>query len=106
MEVRTNFWLTIYKCAWILIVVVCIVGAVCLFFPRYACYRDLQQQKLELQTAKLDKETDLKNLQRQQEMFTTDKDFVEMTARKMGMVKTNETIFRVVDTDARQNNQR
>ena len=90
-----NIWVAVYRITWILIAVVCLVAAVCLFLPKYSKYRDLQRQKAEAVEQRHLEEIKIRRLQLQQERFASDPSFVERTARSEGMVKSNETVCKL-----------
>ena len=90
-----NIWVAVYRITWILIAVVCLVAAVCLFLPKYSKYRGLQRQKAEAVEQKRLEEIKIRRLQLQQARFASDPSFVERTARAEGMVKTNETVCKL-----------
>ena len=89
-------WATIYKFTWLLIVVVCMVGVLFLFLPRYAKYRAnkrlIAQYKEDIRTEKAS-EKEYREFQRR---LRDDPAFAEEIARKEGMCMTNESIIRTV----------
>jgi cell division protein FtsB len=92
-----SHWEKIYKSTWILIVVVCVVGLVCLFLPQYAKHRELERKKAAESEAIRQDEKRLHKLRENGDRFSTDPAFVEEIARRDGMARTNEMIFRCVD---------
>ena len=89
-------WATVYKFTWILIVVVCMVGVLFLFIPRYVKYRENKRliaqykQDIRIETAAE------KQYREYQQRFLNDPSFAEEIARKEGMVKTNESVIRSI----------
>ena len=90
-----NYWVLIYRFAWIVLVILCLVGLACIFLPKCEQYRELQQRKVVLQRENEQIEAAVKRLQQKQEMLQTDRAFVERTARELGMAKAGETIFKL-----------
>ena len=90
-------WVGVQKFIAGLIVVVCLIGVALLFVPEYAKYRDRQEKKRRFIEAAANEEAQRKHYLQLQERFTTDPQFVEHTAREVGMVKTNESVFRLTD---------
>ncbi len=91
-------WVVIYRITWILVIVVCLVGLVCLFLPQYAEYRELQQRAPKIREEIRLQEARMRRYQLQQEKFNTDPDYVERIARGVGMARSNETILKLRGT--------
>jgi cell division protein FtsB len=94
-----SYWVTVYRFTWILIVVVCVVGLVCLFLPRYAEYRSLQQRRDDLAEGVRKDVERRKQLLLQQEKFRTDPEYVEQIARDDGMVGPDQSVIKLVTND-------
>ena len=90
-----NYWVLIYRCAWVMLVILCVIGLTCIFLPKCRQYQEWQQKREQLQTETDQIESSIKKLQQQQEQLQTDPAFVERTARELGMAKPGETIFKV-----------
>ena len=90
-----NYWVLIYRCAWVMLVILCVIGLTCIFLPKCRQYQEWQQKKELLQAGTDQLEAAIKKLQQQQEQLQTDPAFVERTARELGMAKPDETIFKV-----------
>ena len=90
-----NYWVLIYRCAWVMLIILCVIGLTCIFLPKCRQYQDWQQKKEQLQAGTSQIEAAIKKLQQQQEQLQTDPAFVERTARELGMAKPDETIFKV-----------
>jgi cell division protein FtsB len=89
-----NFWVVLYRFAWIVVIVSCVIAIVCVFLPKAHNYRDLQKRKMALQESNMRMETRVHQLELNQQRFRNDPDFVERIAREQGMAKPGETIFR------------
>jgi cell division protein FtsB len=89
-----NYWVLIYRFAWFLLVVLCVIGMVCIFLPKCQDYQGLQGKKARLEQETRDVEASIKDLQRQQDRLQRDGAFVERTARELGMAKPGETVFK------------
>jgi len=92
-----NFWLTIYRFSWVLIVILVIAVVIGLFVPKSNPYREMHEKKLAYQEEIRRKEDEIRLLRARQNRFQTDPAYVERTARQIGLVKTNETVFRVTN---------
>ena len=73
---------------------IAIVALICLFLPKVYHFQYLQERRDELRRQNAEKQAMIQDRQQKQEKFRSDPAFVERTAREMGMVKPNETIFK------------
>jgi cell division protein FtsB len=89
-----NYWVLIYRFAWCVLVVLCIVGVICIFLPECQTHQELQDKKARLVEEAGALESSIKELQRKQEKLPADRSFVERTARELGMAKPGETVFK------------
>ncbi len=90
-----NYWVVIYRVAWVMLVILCVIGLTCIFLPKCQQYRELQIRKGKLGQETAQIEAGIKGLQANEERLQTDRGFVERTARELGMVKPGETVYRV-----------
>ena len=95
-----NIWVLLYKFAWIVVVVACVIGVVCVFIPKAHSYRELQKRKVDLEENNARMEARARQLEMNQQRFRSDPDFVERIAREQGRAKPGETIFRFPVTNA------
>jgi cell division protein FtsB len=91
-----NYWVAICRFAWALLAVLCVVGFFCFFVPKYKRIRDLHEQNLQVEEQNRALEERIRTLRINREKFASDPSFVERSAREMGMVKPDETIFKFV----------
>jgi len=91
-----NYWATIYRFAWALLAALCLIGFTCIFVPKYRRARALHEQNLKVEEENRQIEGKIKDLRIRRERFASDPSFVERSAREMGMVKPDETIFKFV----------
>jgi cell division protein FtsB len=89
-----NFWLLVYRFAWIVVVVLLVIGVICIFLPKCHRFQDLQRQKMALAEANARVEAQIRQIEKRQERFRNDPEFVERVAREQGMAKPGETIFK------------
>jgi cell division protein FtsB len=89
-----NYWVTLYRFACALVVLLCAVGLACVFFPKLQALRELHHKKERTEAQNRRVEARIAELRRNQERFHSDPSFVERTARESGMVKPNETVFK------------
>ena len=96
-------WATIYKGAWIVLVVLCCIALTCVFLPRCRQLQCLQEKKAELTKVNRDIEQQTKALKVQQKRFKSDPRFVELVARRSGMVAPNEFIIKTKTNTSNEN---
>jgi cell division protein FtsB len=96
-----NPWVAIYRFGWIALVILGLIGLICVFLPKYSTLRAMRTQKIEKEEETRRLEARIAELRSHQEKFLTDPAFVERTAREMGMVKPNETIFKTTNRNSR-----
>lgn len=85
----------LYKAAWGALMVLLGVGVIWVFLPKCNELRTLQRQRAELQEENRRLRSQICELVVKQDRIMTDAAYLERVAREeMGLVKTNETIFR------------
>jgi cell division protein FtsB len=94
------WWRIIYRVALVLLAMVVPVGIACFFLPKCDRLRVLQSQKTVLEDENQRIEALTRELRAKQERFATDTNFVERTAREVGMAKSNEIVFRFTTPSA------
>lgn len=95
-----NYWLTIYKVAWVILAALFLIGLACIFMPKCNRERELHRKKIELEQQNRDLTERAEDLKIKQERFRSDPDFVERTARDAGMLKPDEVLFLFPETNA------
>ncbi len=95
-----SFWVMLYRLAWIIVVVSCVIAVVCVFVPRAHMHQELQRRKRALEEGNVRLESKIRQLDEKQQRFRTDPEFVERIAREQGMAKPGETIFRFAGTNS------
>lgn len=100
-----NVWKAIYRVSWIILAALILAGVVCIFGPKFSSLRKMQKDKNELKKENQRLETEITMLRTKQERFTSEPDFVERTAKEMGMIRTNEIVFKFEDSEAAKNDQ-
>jgi len=96
-----NRWVMIYRFAWGLLVALFAIGLICVFVPRFHSLQELQRRRKALQEENRETEARIMDLQTKQERFLTDPAFVEHTARRIGMVKSGEAVFKLTNGHSR-----
>ena len=94
-----NFWVVMYRFAWIVVIIACVIAVVCVFLPKAHSYQELQDRKMILADNNAHMEARVRQLEQNQQRFHSDPDFVERIARGQGMAKPGETIFRFPTTN-------
>ena len=84
---KVFFW-----AARVILIGVIVVGA-CFLWPRYQRERSLRNQEAELDQRLAEKRAEIRKLSENQRRFKTDRDFVELIARKNGRVFPGELVF-------------
>lgn len=95
-----NYWTTLYRVAIGLLAVVAVIVLVFLFLPKVDHFRRLQSKRIESRKQNEEKSADVQALILKQDKFRSDPEFVERTARGIGMVKPGETLFRFTNDPA------
>ena len=91
-----NYWVLIYRFAWIVVVVLLVIGMICIFLPKCHSYQELLRKKADLDAENARLELSTRQLEQNQQRMQNDPAFVERVAREQGMAKPGETIFRAV----------
>ena len=94
-----NFWVMLYRFAWIIVVVCCVIAVICVFVPSAHTHQELQKRKRSIEDGNARLESRIRQLDEKQQRFRTDPEFVERIAREQGMAKPGETIFRFATTN-------
>ncbi len=92
-----NIWSTIYKGAWVVLLIVVAATIMRLFTPKWNEFRAVQETKSRLEEEIRLTEELISNYRQKQERFQNDPLFVERMAHEAGLAKDNETIFRFED---------
>ncbi len=93
-------WL--YRTTWVLLAVLVIIGLSLIFMPRIAQYREYRRREGLRAEAVRETEDAIQNLRRQQELFRTDPRYAERIAHDLGMARTNEVLYRIIDSRPRR----
>lgn len=90
-----KFWLTLYRIASIVFIVVVIIAVISAFLPKIRQNQERQRQITVLEEENRRKEEAVKALRKQQDQITADPKYVERLAREeLGKAKAGETIYR------------
>lgn len=93
-----NVWMTIYRSATIIFVLMVIVAVASLFLPKIRQNRERQNKLATLEAENSAKEDMIRQLQSQQDRFLSDLQYVERVAREeLGKAKADETIYRFTE---------
>ncbi len=95
-----NFWVLVYRLAWMVVIASGMVAVVCVFLPKTHNYQTLQNRKEVLVQGNAAMEARIRQFEQNQKRFRSDPEFVERSAREQGMAKPGETIFRFPATNA------
>jgi len=94
-----NFWVLLYRFAWIVVIVSVVIGIVCVFLPKCHSFQELQKRKLTLEESNARLDARVREMEKRQERFRNDSEFVERIAREQGMVKPGETVYKFMTTN-------
>ena len=90
-----KFWLTLYRIASAVFVVVVIIAVISAFLPKIRQNQERQRRITALEEENRRKEDSVKALRKQQDQFSADSKYVEKLAREeLGKAKAGETIYR------------
>ncbi len=95
-----NFWVMVYRLAWMVVIASGVVAVVCIFLPKTHNYKTLQNRKEALEQGNTSMEARIRQFEQNQKRFRSDPEFVERSAREQGMAKPGETIFRFPATNS------
>lgn len=96
-----NYWVTIYKVAWGIVVILVTVALISAFIPKIQRYHESYSKRAEHQEENRHLAAEVKKLRDKQERFSSDPAFVERTARESGMVKPDEIVFKYTNDESR-----
>lgn len=96
-----NYWVTIYRVAWGIVIVTTTILLICAFVPKIQRYHESYNKRADHQDENQRLTEDLKKLRDKQERFTSDPAFVERTAREAGMIKPDEIIYKYTNDNSR-----
>jgi len=95
-----NFWVLVYRFAWLIVVASGVMALVCVFLPKTHSYQTLQKRKVVLEQGNSQIEAKVRQLRQNQKRFQSDPAFVERVAREHGMAMPGETIFKFPATNS------
>ena len=95
-----RYWTTIYRLSCVLFGVLTLLALILIFAPRWNRINTLQQKRETLEQENTRMEEEISGLIISQQRFRTDPEFVEQTARDIGMVKSNEIVFKFVEEES------
>lgn len=98
-----NHWKTVYRFALVILFVLFAVVLACVFLPKSRELQGLQKTKATLEQENRLTEEQIAELRTKRERFESDPAYVERTARKEGMVRPGETVYKFTprrDNDA------
>lgn len=96
-----NHWVRIYRLALLVLVIVATAVAVLVFMPRFNRLDRMRKTRDGMELECRATEAAIAEIQEKQKKFASEPDFVEYTARKQGLVRPDETVFKFTNTDAR-----
>ena len=96
-----NRWIVVYRSAWGALITIGIIGAIFICLPQVRKMQAMQRTKTQYQQANQELTDGIETFKEKQERFSTDPKYVERTARDIGMVKPNETIFTFTNSSPR-----
>lgn len=94
-----NPWNFIGKVAVVIIIILGLTGMLLFFLPKLRESHQLHRTKASLEENNARMETQIRLLESKCKRFNYDKEFVERTARELGMVKPDETVYKFYATN-------
>ena len=95
-----NYWVAIYRFAWLMLAVLLVIGLTCVFVPKCNELRQLQKRKAAIEQENRATDSLTRELRQKQERFKNEPAYVERVAHDMGMVKENEIVFKFTNSNA------
>ncbi len=89
-----RYWRLITKLVWIPIALLGLVAVIAWVLPKCQEYQRLQNSRMALDEENNRLEANIRQLETKRKRFGYDKEFVERTARELGMAKPGETIYK------------
>jgi cell division protein FtsB len=89
-----RYWHMITRLIWIPIALIGVVAVISWGMPKCQEYQRLQNSRMALDEENNHLESNIRQLETKHKRFAYDKDFVERTARELGMAKPGETIYK------------
>jgi cell division protein FtsB len=96
-----NYWVTIYRLAFVVVIILLTIVVICAFTPKIQHYHESYKKRAEHQEENNRLAEELKKLRDKQERFSSDTAFVERTAREIGMVKPDEIVFKYTNEESK-----
>jgi cell division protein FtsB len=93
-------WSLIYRICWSLLTVLVLIGMVCVFMPKCRSLANLRTTRAAIEQSNGKLVADIRDLRIRQERFTSEPAYVERTAREIGMVRPNETVYMFTNATA------
>jgi len=95
-----NYWTMTYRFAWLVLVLLVVIGLACVFIPKFREMNDLRQRRDDLQREGRATEAATRELRVKRERFSSDPRYVERVAKEAGMVKPGEIVFKFTNDTA------
>jgi hypothetical protein len=95
-----NCWTTIYRVSYGILGGLALIGALCMFTPKWREHSNVLMEKRNIESEIAAKKQDIKRLQIRQDRFTSEASFVERTARECGMIKRGEIVYKFTPRSA------
>ena len=95
-----NYWVTIYRVAFGAVIVLVTIAIISAFVPKLRKHHEEYRKRTEFQQENRILAEQVKVLRNKQERFTRDPNYVERTAREIGMVKPDEMVFKYTNDEA------
>jgi len=92
-------WNLVGRIAVVAIIILGLVGVLSFFLPKLRESQQLQRTKTALDEENNRMEMQIRLLESKRKRFNYDKEFVERTARELGMVKPDETVYKFYTTN-------
>ena len=99
MRCRMKPWNFIGRVAVVIIIILGLTGVLLFFLPKLRESQQLQRSKATLEESNNRMEAQIRLLESKCKRFNYDKEFVERTARELGMVKPDETVYKFYTTN-------
>ncbi len=97
-------WRLIYRFSWSVLAVLVGIGLVCVFTPKCRSLTSLRSTRTAIEESNGKLVADIKDLRIKQERFTSEPAYVERTAREIGMVRPDETVYLFTNATAHVTN--
>ncbi len=97
-----NFWVLLYRGAWIILAILAVVLVISIYLPQYGELKEAERKQASIEADIRDQEEILQLLKMKQERLMSDPRFLEKIVREeFGMAKEGESVIKFIEDQPR-----